>query len=370
MSARARGTPGLVAVVLCGIAVAAVPARADRAAADGFYQDAVRALDQLRLEQALPLLDQAWRAGDNPPERVRTLFRRAGETAATTGDRAAALDWFRRLVALDPDAELAAGTSPKIAELLEQARRELAGAALAVEVHAVAGGGAGSRTRTVEVALTNPAGLAERLELRPARGAAIDQPVGRRSRWRMDLDHAASGPAVVTVRDRFHNALLIERATLTWPEAAAPPRLADPAQVGAAGQPPALLVRGGSGREPPTVLGRAGQPRPRPPWYARWQTWAIGSGALLVTGGVLEGVSLSARSDLDTLNRSSAEHEGSEAVSLESRMQHAAVAAQVAAGAAVGAGVAAVICWRRESSLAPVPLVADHAVGVALEGHF
>src|SRR5689334_12582054 len=81
-----------------------------------------RAVEELRLDDAVVLLSRAWTEGGNDVERAGAIALRAGDLSATIGDRAAASRWFALAVAIDPSAELPAGTSPKVSELLGRAR--------------------------------------------------------------------------------------------------------------------------------------------------------------------------------------------------------------------------------------------------------
>jgi len=80
------------------------------------------ALDDLRYEDAAEALDEALRAGDNGPADVQEIYRMRAEVAAALGDRGEAVAYFDRLLALDPNAAMREGASPKITEPFETAR--------------------------------------------------------------------------------------------------------------------------------------------------------------------------------------------------------------------------------------------------------
>jgi len=268
------------------------------------------AADDLRFEDAARLLDEAWNAGAADPAAVAAL---AGEISATTGDRAAATRWFSLLVAIDPDAELPAGTSPKVIAVLEDARRALAGARFDIRLRL------DRARRVVHVSAIDPLGAVAEIRAGRERGRELDLP------WR-------PGPLAFELIDAHGNLLASGRRTIEPLPAAvattAPPRLA---------------------------------------WYARWPAWAGLAGGLALTGGGLALYSRSTSNDLEALHRESSTHQASEALSLERRMKRTAIAAQVAgAGAAVAAAVA-IVCWRRERNLTVTPTIDSDGAGAVLE---
>ena len=270
------------------------------------------AAEDLRFEEASRLLDEAWQAGAADPPAVAAL---AGEVSATTGDRAAATRWFSLLVAMDPDAALPAGTSPKVIALLEDARRSLGGARFDVRLRL------DRARRRVHLSAVDPLGAVAEIRAARQRGRALDLP------WR-------AGPLTFELRDAHGNLLASGRRTV----------------------------------EPLPVTAAAPS---RPAWYARWPAWAGLAGGLALTGGGLALYSAYTSNDLDALHRESSMHQASEALSLERRMKTTAVAAQVAGAGAVVAAAVAVVCWRRERSLAVTPAPIDGGgLGAALEVSF
>lgn len=295
-----------VVLVLCalGAPAAAGPDSLARARA---------AAEDLRFEDAARLLDEAWQAGASDPVAVAAL---AGEISATTGDRAAATRWFSLLCAIDPDAALPAGTSPKVIAVLEDARRGLAGARFDVRLRL------DRARRLVHLSAVDPLGAAAEIRAGGRRGRELDLP------W-------PAGPLSFELHDPHGNLLASGRRAI-------------------APLPAALAASA-----------------PRPAWYARWPTWAGVTGGLALTAGGLALYSAKARGDLDALHRESSMHQASEALALERQMKSTAIAAQVAGAGAVVAAAVAVVCWRREQSLAVTPLAIDSGgVGAALEVDF
>ncbi|HEU5059917.1 MAG TPA: hypothetical protein VFU21_25475 [Kofleriaceae bacterium] len=274
------------------------------------------AADALRFEEAASLLDEAWRAGGADPERARAIAALAGEIAATMGDRAAARRWFVLLAAMDPDAGLDRGTSPKVSAVLDEARASLRGARFDVRLRLDRAG------ERVQLRAVDPLGAVAAIRVAggPAGERALVVP------WRRaDL--------VVELVDAHGNVLARAR------------RAIGPLPRAAAATPPA--------------------------WYARWPTWAGVAGGMAVAAGGLALWSASTSRELDALHRDSETHQASEALALERRMQRTAIAAQIAgAGALVAAGVS-IYVWRRERRAAIAPMAVEGGgTGAVLEVTF
>ena len=306
----------LALVLVCALAGTAVAGDDDQLAR------ARAAAEDLRFEEAARLLDQAWRAGTDDPARARAIAALAGEICATMGDRGAALRWFALLAAMDPDAALDRGTSPKVNAILEEARAGLHGAHLDVAVRF------DRAARLVHLRPVDPLGAVAEIRLRggPAGGRDLAVP------WRR-------GALAIDLVDAHGNVLLRTRRAI-GPMPVAPAEALAAAPV-------------------------------RPSWYARWPTWAGVAGGLALSAGGLALWSAASSSELETLHRESETHQASEALSLERRMQRTAIAAEIAgAGAAVAAAVA-VVCWRRERSATVAPIAIEGAgVGAAFEVPF
>lgn len=274
-----------------------------------------QAVEELRLDDAVVLLSRAWTEGSNDAVRAGAIALRAGDLSATIGDRAAASRWFALAVAIDPSAELPAGTSPKVSELLGRAREALADRRFGAQV--------------------------------AGRSVRVEDPLGVIVTVRGDRRSAEveNGRAALGVRDGETVELLDGYDNVLW---------------------------SGVMRVPRAVALAA--PPPERSWIARWPAWAVGAGALATGAGAMAYLSLDARSDLDALHRDSGEHEASEALAVERRMQRTAIVAQVAGVAALAAGVTALVLWRSEqgdeTERRVVPLATDGGGGIALEGRF
>ena len=316
---RARGSIAGVAVLLLAL-LAAAPgaARADRVGAGELEGQASAALDALRYDEALALVDRAWRQGDSGPARLRRIFALAGRAAGSMGDEAAARLWFSRWLCLDPDAALPAGTSPKLTGLLGEARAALAGATTSARAR--------RRGRSIEVTVErDPLAM-----IAAARAGAARADVEAGAARLTASEAGAEAPAQIELVDRHGNVL----AAITV-------------------EPAAVIDR-----PPPAAASRAG-------WYARPLPWVVTAGALAAAGGVGLGVAVAARSDIRALNASSAEHEFSEARALERRFDRAQWTARIAFGVAAVAAAVGTVCYVRLRGARVSAAPADGAPGAS-----
>jgi hypothetical protein len=316
---RARGSiAGMAALLLALIASAPGAARADRVGAGELEHQASEALDALRYDEALALLDRAWRQGDSGPARLRRIFALAGRAAGSMGDEAAARLWFSRWLCLDPDAALPAGTSPKLTSLFGEARAGLAGASISARAR--------RRGRSIEVTVErDPLAM-----IAAARAGAARADVVAGGARLTASEAGAEAPAQIELIDRHGNVLA------------------------------AIAVEPAAGvdRPPPAAASGAS-------WYERPLPWAVTAGGLAAAGGVALGVAVAARSDLRALNASSAAHEFSEARALERRFDRAQWAARIAFGGAAVAAAVGAVCYVRLRGARVSAAPADGAPGMS-----
>src|SRR5215471_17348726 len=76
--------------------------------------DARTAMDELRFDKALELLDSAERSGANGPKEMTEIQRLRGQALGSMGRADEATTAFRRWLALEPGGQLPEGSSPKI----------------------------------------------------------------------------------------------------------------------------------------------------------------------------------------------------------------------------------------------------------------
>lgn len=108
--------------LLLAVVLAASPAFADDSAA--MLDDAQKAIDDIDYDTAKKLATQAIDSGKLDGKQLHRAYRLAGESAAALGDNKTAKEMFLRWILLDPKAELAAGSSPKIGQPFSEARAE------------------------------------------------------------------------------------------------------------------------------------------------------------------------------------------------------------------------------------------------------
>jgi len=304
--AIARGVR-VAAALAALLALLPVPARGDDRGAADLASRAAEALDALRYDDALALLDRAWRRGESGPAQLRRIFELAGRAAGSIGDAAAARLWFSRWLCLDREAALPAGTSPKLTGLLGEARAALAGEAIAAHAR--------RRGRSIEVTVErDPLAMVTAARAGDER-AAIEAGAAR-------LAAPARGPDRPDREDRVE---LLDRH----------------------GNVLAALSIDSAGERPPAPSPAAPASPDRSGWYARPLPWAVTAGALAAAGGVALVVAVDARAGVRDLNASSSQHEFTEARALERRFDRAQWTARLALGGAAIAATVGVVCYLR-----------------------
>jgi hypothetical protein len=78
--------------------------------------DARKAIDEIRYDDARGLLVQALKQGGSRPDELVEIYRLSAATATVLGSTDLAEQYYRRMLALDPDASLPADASPRLRE--------------------------------------------------------------------------------------------------------------------------------------------------------------------------------------------------------------------------------------------------------------
>ena len=78
--------------------------------------EARKAVDEIRYDDARRLLVEALKRGANQPDELVEIYRLSGATAAVLGPTDLAEQYYRRMIALDPNASLPADASPRLRE--------------------------------------------------------------------------------------------------------------------------------------------------------------------------------------------------------------------------------------------------------------
>ena len=326
----------LAAAVALGLALAAGPARADSPK----LEQARQAVEAVRYDEAQRLLVEAVNDGGNSPAALRRIYELSGATAIVLGQRELAEQYYRRWLALDPQAALGDDVAPKLREPFVAAQAYMAAhGRLAVTL-------ARRATGELEVVIaSDPLAMAAAVALDG--GAPVPLSAERRATLAAPADRAA-GHAIVLDEHGNH---LVE-----LPIDAAPA----PAPPGA--------PRPGLAYAPPT---------PRP-FFRRWTTWAAPAGALVIAGGVFGTLAITGQqSQADKIDHSG-DHFFDEVDGTANKVRrNAAIGLSLITTGAIVAIPAAVfyVRSRRPNDLSrlvlvPVPLIDATGGGLAVTGAF
>lgn len=334
-------TVGLVAV-----AAPAVPAHADSPK----LAEARRAVTAVDYDAARRLLVEALRDGDNSPAAVAEIYRLSARAAVVLDQPDLAEQYYRRWLAIDPDAALPGDTAPKLREPFVAAQAYIAAHG---RLHARARRTAGG---DIEVEL-----LADPLAMAHA-AAAIDPsraPIREPSREAaagptavaFGAEHAVHLPATATARvaivdDRGNRLLEI-----------------DPDPVAAAASPTAPLAA------PAPLHADA----PSRPWTQRWTTWAIPTGVFAVGAAGFGIAAIASYGRAHEITDTSSQYYLSDA---QDNVRRGRIFTWITAGAGVaviGFGIPTAIFFFRDHDLghlAIAPLAGPDRVGLAVGGQF
>jgi hypothetical protein len=300
---------------------------------DALVAQARQAMINLDYDRAIRLLERAEETGRSRRDQLATIYRQLGECRAALGDDAAATE-FRRLLALDPGAELPAGSSPKVTAPFDSAR-DFMRQHPPLTVRCVREGSA-----AVLAIQSDPLALIASARLTTADGTVLTRARRRSGRARVSLTAPASAPRELacTAMDVYGNELA--RAPIGTTDSAASGRdetldtttILPPTD----GRLPRRAPRRSrvasdtdTGGASTVSLARTPEREP-PPIYARWWVW--GTGALVGAGATaFFAVQLQAdEDDWRTIKRSSQEHTYAEALAVQDRGERHALYANIA----------------------------------------
>jgi hypothetical protein len=350
MTMAMRSCCMLAAAAALAALVAVAPARAERES-NPHLARAQEALAALEYEAALHALEKALLSGKNGPGGLQMVYRLLGEVRGSLGAPAEAEQQFRRLLALDVDAGLSDGVSPKIlapfsAALKYMRTRGTLGARCTVDE--------ASASATVHVD-TDPLSMATGARVIYRSAAGRERVLEAHGSSPMVLDLPATGRVelVCAVIDEHGNRLA---EIGTWDD---PLVMVAPARS-------ALVPSSGSKARAPSR-----------PLLARWYVWAPLSMAAAGAGGYFGLEARADQAELDRLNRTSMDHRFSEAEEVERRGKRNALLANIGFGTAGVLAVVTAITWglrpdspprETSASIAPVPL--RRGAGVSLQLSF
>jgi tetratricopeptide (TPR) repeat protein len=335
----------LAALLAWTLAVPGVAAAAPDPAA--LVTRAQREMLQLDFDRAIQLLERAEATGANRREQLVVIYRSLGESHASIGhEREAEVD-FRRLLALDPDAELPRGSSPKLTAPFVAAREFMQRrSALTV---ACERRGDGRALLTVQA---DPLGMVAAARAARADGGALEGATRRPGRDRIAIAFPPDAQACAAL-DRHGNELA--RAMLVTGVGPPPP---EPA--GDAGDDPTSILPPGevARRDRPPVpeagprldpVERDAGPVPSPPLYSRWWVWGGGAALAAATGAYF---AIQLQTDQDewrNIKQDSDQYTYREAVEVQERGDRHALIANVAFGASAALATVAVVMGVRQA---------------------
>ncbi len=328
-------------------ALAAAPARADRDdradqgdSSTPKLAEARRAADELRYDRAQELLGEALREGKSSPDTMVRIYELAASTAVVLGNDELAELYYRRLLCIDPRADLEAGLASKF-------KRPFAAARAYVSAHGALRSRARRSGDSVEIFVeSDPLAMVASVAL--ARGGEVSRGVALdpSRRARLPIPEAEGGEASelrLLLVDEFGNQLQLAPVPA---ETAAPELTSSPGP--------------GGGAEGRSVL-------------RTWWIWTIPAAASLGVGIAAGLQSQQASDDLDALLRQPNPHYD-EAEDLRQRSRSRATIANVSFGAAgVLSAVALIMLATRPDAPAPAatalsPVGPDGSLGLSLSG--
>jgi hypothetical protein len=308
-----------------------------RAYADPARLTAVRkAVEDVRYDDARGLLVEALRAGHNSPEELVEIYQLSAATATVLGQSELAEQYYRRVLALDPDARLPADASPKLRQPFVAAQAYMAAhGRLDVRV--------ARRGRRIEVTVAaDPLGMV----------AAVTWSAGGEA---LPAVAVTGAPIVLTPRGAAGRIVVLDEHGNLLRTLAAPGQAAEPAR--SLEEPP-----------PPTP------PTPPTPIVRRWVTWTIPAVVFAGAGGVFLINAQRAKGRLDDILASNGMHFLDDAEQERRTWRDDTLIANVAFATAGAFAVTAIIMAATRPSSGPRPAVtatmgAGH-VGLSLTAKF
>jgi hypothetical protein len=272
-----RTTPAILLVLGLVTLPAAAPAQ------EGAVLRIKLLMDELNYQEAAATCDREFATGGLTYVDLKELYRLCGELSAASGNRKRAVDLFRRLLAMDPDATLAAETSPKIRKLFSAAKRYFRKRTpFLVEVQAPPAPRPGAPFRLAIQVRSDPLGMARRASLYHR------DPSAGRSWQRVDVTGQPPWEVLFPARPagavEYHVRIFGEHGCV--------------AEIGEPDSPRRLVIgadrpepRSVAVLPPPTREETPDDPEPAPAFYETWWFWTlVGAGA--VAAGTVTAVML------------------------------------------------------------------------------
>jgi hypothetical protein len=325
---------GLALGLALGLGLAAAPAHADSA----HLAEARRAIEVVDYEAARHLLVEALDDGDNSPAAMREIYRLSARAAVVLDQRELAEQYYRRWLAIDPDAALPDDTAPKLREPFVAAQAYIAAhGRLRATARRTAHGEIDVELIADPLAMAHAAAVAPAGSGAVAPAAAPSAPVvfGAERRARL-----AAGARIAILDERGNH--LVEL---------------DP-------EPVAIAA-------PPAPAGRDDEASP--PWTRRWLTWAIPTGAFALGAAGFGIAAIASYAHAHTITENSGQYHLSDA-------QDNVARGRLFVWITIGAGAATAACAipaaiylardHRHPRVVVAPTVAPGGLGLLLTGRF
>jgi hypothetical protein len=332
MVSRAAALSFILALGLA-LGLAAAPARADSA----HLAEARRAIEAVDYQAARHLLVEALGDGDNSPAAMREIYRLSARAAVVLDQRELAEQFYRRWLAIDPDAALPDDTAPKLREPFVAAQAYIAAHG---RLRATA-----RRTARGEIdveLIADPLAMAHAAAAVPAGPGAVapaaapSAPVVFGAARRA---HLAAGARIAILDDRGNHLIELDPEPIAI---AAPPAPAGPDEVS-------------------------------PPWTRRWLTWAIPTGVFALGAAGFGIAAIASYAHAHTITANSGRYHWSDAQDNVGRGR-LFVWITIGAGAATAAcAIPAAIYLARDvrpPRVVVAPTVAPGGLGLVLTGRF
>jgi hypothetical protein len=301
-------------------------ARADNAS----VVEARKAVDEIRYDDARRLLVEALKQGANRPDELVEIYRLSGATAAVLGAPELAEQYYRRMLALAPDATLPPDASPRLREPFVAAQAYMA-AQQRFDARA------SRNDQGIAVTIVDPLGMVvavatlERGELRGKQTIAAAAGPGTGAPVHVVV--ASSGDEVVLL-DEHGNFLR------------------------------AIALPAGE------LLRETTAPTWRRPFFQRPLTYAIPAAAFAGTAVVFFIDASRAKSRLDDILDNDSMHFFDDAEAERKRWRRGTIAAWIGVGLTAALGATALVMASRRAPVRMSPAVGPDHAGVRLEANF
>lgn len=333
-----------------GLGLAAAPVRAD----SPHLAEARRAVEAVDYDAARRLLVDALRDGDNSPAAMCEIYRLSARAAVVLDQRELAEQYYRRWLAIDPDAALPDDTAPKLREPFVAAQAYIAAHG---RLRAVA-----RRTQAGEVdveLIADPLAMAHAAAALdpagPSDAAPVTAPSPREAARRSPVVFGAERRVRLAEASRI--AILDERGNRLLELEPAAPAAAAPAPSAT----PAAPASPESPSDPD-----------RPPWTRRWLTWAIPTGVFALGAA---GFGIASIASYERAHQIAADSGKSYLSDAQDNVRRGRIFAWITAGAGAAAAACAIptaIYLARDVRHRRVigPTLAPGELGLVLAGRF